>query len=425
MLSKASEKMDARRGSLGPYLTEEEVGGKSEVELISGKLGRIERQPAIRVHHKRNGSCPEQVMTGTHRITIDGTSFLANRGETLLDAALNSGVDLPFDCRAGHCGACCVRLTSGELQGGEGIEPGIVHACQCRIIGDAVVEKARASSVCTVEGEVSHLRALSPDVVEVGVRTDQALLYHAGQYAQVCFSGYPSRPFSISHPLRDDPDDRALWFHVRRMKDGRVTPSLGKRIQLGHRVRVTGPYGAAHFRPNLKGRLILIATNTGFAPIWSVAIAALREAPSRMMMVIAGGRRLESLYMGPALEQLARFPNVLVVPVCSTPQSSSKVVRLGRPTDYLPRLLPSDVLYACGAPRMVETIRSIATQVGAACYADPFLSTINDTAGEPSLGRAVKWPRIPTIRRIWKPFSDLSDSRQKRVQARMGDLGHS
>ena len=73
------------------------------------------------------------------------------------------------------------------------------------------------------------------------------------------------------------------------------------------------------------------------------------------MMIIVGGRTIESLYMGPALVQLARFPNVLVVPVCSTPQTSSNAVKLGRPTDYLPRLLPTDVLYACGAPAMVES----------------------------------------------------------------------
>ena len=76
------------------------------------------------------------------------------------------------------------------------------------------------------------------------------------------------------------------------------------------------------------------------------------------MMIIAGGRTIESLYMGPALAQLARFPNVVVVPVCSTPQTLTSAVKLGRPTDYLPHLLPTDVLYACGAPGMVEKMLS-------------------------------------------------------------------
>jgi 3-phenylpropionate/trans-cinnamate dioxygenase ferredoxin reductase subunit len=183
------------------------------------------------------------------------------------------------------------------------------------------------------------------------------------------------------------------------MKDGRVTSSLGKRIKPGHRVKLTGPYGSAHFRPNLDSRLILVATNTGFAPIWSIAVTALRENPERRMMIIAGGRTIESLYMGPALARLARFPNVLVVPVCSTPQTLTNSVMLGRPTDYLPLLLPTDVLYACGAPGMVDSIKSIAARSGAVCHADPFLPTTDDTVEKSVLTRAMGWLAVPSSRR--------------------------
>ncbi len=334
-------------------------------------------------------------MARSHRITINGDSFLAREGELLLDAALNNGIDLPFDCRAGHCGTCCVRLISGEVHGGEGTEPGVVHPCQCRVIGDAVIERNQPAGVRRVEGVLSSLLPLSSDVMEVGIRTDRALPFHAGQYAQVRFRGYPSRPFSITLPLRSNPDGRSVWFHVRRMKEGRVTASLGKRIKLGHRVQLTGPYGSAHFRPRHEGRHILVATNTGFAPIWSIAVAALREDPERTMMIIAGGRSIEQLYMGPALARLARFPNLLVVPVCSTPQTVSEVVKLGRPTEYLPRLVSTDVLYACGAPGMVEAVKAIAATAGVACHADPFLPATNTKAEAGVLSRAKGLLAIP------------------------------
>lgn len=308
-----------------------------------------------------------------HEITLDGQCFSARHGELLLDAALRAGIDLPHDCRAGHCGTCCVRLMSGEVEGGESSEPGVVHACQCRITSDIVVEGRQAAGVRTVWGKLSSMRPLSSEVVELGITTERAFPYLAGQYAQVCFNGYPNRPFSITLPLGGNPNGRALWFHVRRMKNGRVTSALGKSIGLGHKVQLSGPYGSAHFRPNHGGRLILVGTSTGFAPIWSIAAAALREKPERRMMVVAGGRTMASLYMGPALAQLARFPNVLIVPVCSTPERASSGVLPGRPTDYLPRLLSTDVIYACGAPGMVDTIKSVAARIGAACYTDPFL----------------------------------------------------
>ncbi|MEQ1524377.1 MAG: hypothetical protein ABL936_24220, partial [Aestuariivirga sp.] len=121
------------------------------------------------------------------------------------------------------------------------------------------------------------------------------------------------------------------------------------------------------------------------------AVAALRENPERDMMIIAGGRTLESLYMWPALARLATFPNVHVVPVCSTPQTLINAVQLGRPTDCLPPLLPSDVLYACGAPGMVDAIKEIAARIGAVCYADPFLPATDDAVEESVLGRATGW----------------------------------
>ena len=331
-----------------------------------------------------------------HQITINGESFFGRRGDLLLDAALSNGIDLPFDCRAGHCGTCCVRLVSGQVRGGEGSEPGIIHACQGRIVGDAVIERAQTSGVRTVEGVLSSLRPLSREVMEVGIRTDSAMPYHAGQYAQLRFAGYPSRPFSITHPLHGNPDSRSVWFHIRRMEDGRVTPLIGKRIRPGHRVKLTGPFGAAHFRPNQDSRLILVGTNTGFAPIWSIAVAALRENPERRIMVIAGGKTIESLYMGPALGRLARFPNVRVVPCCSARQPLPKVVRPGRPTDFLPRLHPTDVLYVCGAPAMVDSIKSIAARTGAVCYADPFVPTTDDAVEESVLTRVIKWLAVPT-----------------------------
>jgi 3-phenylpropionate/trans-cinnamate dioxygenase ferredoxin reductase subunit len=312
-------------------------------------------------------------------ITVNGRAIPVRRGEVLLDAALRGGLDLPHDCRAGHCGTCCVRLVSGEVRGGEGAEPGIVHACQCRIDGDAVFESGAVPGVRTVEGVLASLRPLSADVMEVGIRTDRALPHHPGQYAQVRFEGYPRRPYSITLPLSTDADSRLTWFHIRRVADGRVTSALGTTIRVGHRVSLTGPYGSAYFRANSPSRKVLVATNTGFAPIWAIAVAALREKPDRMMMLIAGGRTLSSLYMGPALAQLARFPNVHVVPVCSSIEDGAQRVMPGRPTDYMPLLFPSDVVYACGAPGMVEAVKSIAVRQGAVCHADPFVPA-NDAA---------------------------------------------
>ncbi|HLC08901.1 MAG TPA: hypothetical protein VJK06_06405, partial [Methyloceanibacter sp.] len=98
---------------------------------------------------------------------------------------------------------------------------------------------------------------------------------------------------------------------------------------------------------------------------------------------------------------------------CSTPQTLTNAVKPGRPTDYLPRLLPSDVLYACGAPGMVDSIKSIAAHIGAVCYADPFLPTTDDTVEESVLTRAMGWFAVPSSRQMGQLALDRPRNRRE------------
>lgn len=52
-------------------------------------------------------------------ITLDGTTFemdLPYNGESILDAALQMGADLPFACKGGVCCTCRARITEGEVE---------------------------------------------------------------------------------------------------------------------------------------------------------------------------------------------------------------------------------------------------------------------------------------------------------------------
>ncbi len=53
------------------------------------------------------------------QITLDGTIFefpLYSNGDSILDAALKKGADLPFACKGGVCCTCRARLTEGEVE---------------------------------------------------------------------------------------------------------------------------------------------------------------------------------------------------------------------------------------------------------------------------------------------------------------------
>ena len=310
------------------------------------------------------------------KVVLNNERYLANAGDLLLDWALMNGVELPHDCRAGLCGACRVRLVEGRVFGGH--EPGddMIHACQARIVSDiAIVTEAAVPDPVTLSGRVGDVVRLAPDIAGVRIDVPKPLAFLPGQFCKLQFSGYPSRSYSPTYPLEGRGDDRMLHFHVRRLPDGKVSSALGGDIRRGHRVRLSGPFGSAFLRRKHPGGIVLVAGGTGFAPMWSIAVAAIMERPERELTFIVGVRDLRSLYCHAALCRLAQFPNVTIIPVVSEPHSDFPAIRVGLPTDYLPALSPNDVVYTSGAPGMTESVGRSARAAGARCYADPFLPT--------------------------------------------------
>ena len=325
------------------------------------------------------------------KVTVNSAAHLAKAGELLLDWALMNGVELPHDCRSGICGACRVRLVEGRVYGGH--EPGddMIHACQARIVSDLEIVTETVPDQVAMQAQVARIVRLAPDVVGVDVELPRPLRYLPGQYCKLQFRGFPQRSFSPTYPLEGRPDDRMLHFHIRRLSDGTVSSALGENIRVGHRVRLTGPFGSAYLRPNHSGSLVLVAGGTGFAPMWSIAVAAIMERPQREIIFVVAARKLQSLYMHAALCRLALFPNVTIIPVVSEPQRVSHAIRLGKPTDHLPNLSPNDVVYTSGAPATTESVARIARTAGARCYTDPFVPSARPVESPSLMARVAGW----------------------------------
>ena len=324
-------------------------------------------------------------------LDVNGETFSGYCGDLLLDAALMNGVHIPHDCRSGYCGTCRVRVLAGRCFGGQSNDPEFVHACQCRIVSDLKVAVEDVPEINSVSGRVADLVSVAPDVLEVCIEPSEPLRYIPGQYCSVQFRGYPARCYSPTAPLDWPNDARLVRFHIRRLPDGRVSSALGQKIGRGHRVTLTGPFGTAYLRPYHSQRLVLVAGGTGFAPIWAIAEAAIKELPQRELVLLVGANTLQSLYMIPALCRLALFPNVIIIPIISKHQAVTKVVREGRPTDYLPALSTRDIVYTAGAPAMVKAVARIAEATGTKCHADPFEPDVNQREGTGFLSRAADW----------------------------------
>ena len=290
------------------------------------------------------------------KVKLNNELFLANCGDLLLDWALMNGVELPHDCRSGICGACRVRLVEGRVFGGHEQGDDMIHACQARIVSDLEIVTEKVPDQVAMSARVADIVRLAPDVCGVHVELPRPLHYLPGQYCKVQFRGFPARCYSPTYPLEGPPDDHLLHFHVR--EDSPTEPyhrRLAGTFGIGHRVRLTGPFGSAFLRPNHSGSIVLVASGTGFAPMWSIAVAAILERPQRELIFVVAARELSSLYMHAALCRLALFPNVTIIPVVSEPQSFSRAIRSGRRTEHLPKLSPDDVVYTSGAPALTES----------------------------------------------------------------------
>ena len=307
-------------------------------------------------------------------VTVNGRTFRARAGDVLLDSALANGVDIPHDCRAGSCGSCMVRVAKGKTILGETHSQGMVHACQARVVSDLVIEVEDVPDIDITPARLVGLRELAPDIFELKIAPERSVCYLPGQYFRFTFAGFPARAYSATASLDGHLGGRLIHLNVKRVRGGRVTSALGTAIRSGHRLRMEGPFGQAFLRPGGKGRLVLAGSGTGFAPTWAIACMALRENRDRPIVIIAGARRLPGLYMRRMLGLVARLPNVTVIPTIEEGPSPYPSLRIGRIEDHLPRLAASDIVYACGSPRMVSALAGRVESAGATFFADPFES---------------------------------------------------
>ena len=307
------------------------------------------------------------------RLSINGSPIESPLGLTLVDAALGAWKIIPHECRSGQCESCRVTVVSGVVDDGGTTVGRTVLACQARVSGDAEIQFDELPLPQKCSGMITEMTLLSPEIVEVVVRTEPALDYLPGQYVRLKFWGFPAREYSPTVRLDGTSVKGELVFQIHILPDGVVSSALGNAIRLGHRVHVQGPFGSAFLRDGT-GPLVLISGGTGFAPIWSIAHAARQTQPHRPTFVISGSRDADNSYMQPALHWLidSGLPDV----IGTVEFGAGGLLRPGRPTHYLPLLGSEDTVYVAGPPGLVDAVKRKAVISAAQCYADPFLPSM-------------------------------------------------
>ena len=312
------------------------------------------------------------------RVLQAGRTIDVPAGTTILDAALDAGIEYPFGCQSGNCGACKSRLVTGEVAmagysefalGEEEKTRGLILACRavpradCDVAWieeDDLVAHPRRSLSCRVIGVDDATHDIKR--VRLGIVSGGPFDFSAGQFASVTFDGCPPRDYSMANM----PGDPTLEFHVRHGSGGATSVYVRDRLTLGDAVRVEGPFGASHLRESHRGPIIAVAGGSGLAPIKSIVERALALALPQHIHLYFGVRTERDLYLhGHFAALAARHANLHFTPVLS--EAGGDGYRTGLVHEAVARdfdELDGCKAYLAGPPVMVEAATKLFEQRG-------------------------------------------------------------
>jgi CDP-4-dehydro-6-deoxyglucose reductase len=330
------------------------------------------------------------------RIEPSGRSYTTQAHETLLAAGIAQGLNLPYGCKDGACGACKCKKISGNVNHGpyqnkalsdEELAQGFVLTCCATATSDVVLESRQVTAegalpIKKMPTRVSLMEKKSPDVIRLLLQlpASEAFAYHAGQYIDFLLRDNVRRSYSMAcapHRMKD-----GLELHIRHMPGGLFTDQVFGSMKERDILRVEGPFGSFYLREEESKPIVLLASGTGFAPIKALIEDMQFKDITRPITLYWGGRRPHDLYMDAWVKtKLAEMPNLRYVPVVS--DALPEDAWTGR-TGFVHQAVLQDTpdlsghqVYACGAPIVVESAQRDYVQAGLPVdefYADSFTS---------------------------------------------------
>jgi len=322
-----------------------------------------------------NPTSPAATAEHTVRIEPHGRTIRVRADQPILQAALDSGLNLPHSCKSGHCSSCRAVLRTGQIAYPHGTPAGITPSevqagkillCQARALTPLVIEARLIANVGDVEIKtlpcrIARLRLLAPDVMQVLLRLPavESLRFQAGQYLDILLDGARRRSFSIASPPHDS---ELLELHVRRVPGGGFTERLFGETASGALLRIEGPIGQFVYRTSASP-LLMIAGGTGFAPVKSMLRHVLESGIQREIVLYWGARQAQDVYEEEqVLEWARRYPRLRFNAVLSdSNETGAPHRRLGWVHEAVladQRDLSCFDIYAAGPPALIEAIRA-------------------------------------------------------------------
>jgi toluene monooxygenase electron transfer component len=259
-----------------------------------------------------------------------GDSFVCASDETILSAGLRAGLGLQYECNAGACGACKIKLLTGQVTSLRPDSPalseadhrrGRILACQSVPLEDCTIavvdDPARRPPIPPqrLPAMIVAFDLISPDMAEVALLSDGPAAFLPGQFAAWIWPDGLRRMYSMSN-LGNTAGE---WRFLIRRTAGDAGRRLFGAPALGAKLQLEAPYGAAFLRPPTSG-ILCVAGGSGLGPMLSVArgFAASHAGPDLRLRFLIGARTFADLGQGQVLTMIREIdPRIQVDAILS------------------------------------------------------------------------------------------------------------
>lgn len=312
-----------------------------------------------------------QVVINDHKV------FECTLGTSILKAASEQKITLPYSCKTGRCNTCKCKVLTGQTEalidevGLSTIEKaeGWILTCARTAISNLVIEVEDLSDlklpeILTIPARIDSLIKVTSDVLCVTLRvpSNAVFNYLAGQYIDVIAEGGTRRSYSVANAPKAD---KKLELHIRAVSGGIMSDYWFNRCKINDLVRLKGPMGSFFLRDTADLDLVFLATGTGIAPVKamleSMVALDVSERP-RSVTVLWGVRNAKDFYLDvDALPGGHHFLPVLSRP-CADWEGPRGYVQQNL-IETLPDLSQA-VVYACGSNAMIHSAKDMLLQAG-------------------------------------------------------------
>jgi len=332
--------------------------------LVGGVTGLLLVLPFLGGRKRGKGEYEINTVPGGH-------SVIAREGETVLEAALRQGINLPYHCRDGACGACKGKILRGAVDYGiyqKGVltvaekEEGKALFCCAKPLSNLSIESVEVAElqhfpVKNLKFSVQKMERAAPDVMLLDLRPegDERLNFIAGQYVSVQLDDGTKRSYSIANAPHETDH---LQLHVRLVKNGKFTGHVFNGMKEGDVLQVEGPLGTFFLHDESDKPIIFMSGGCGFSSIKSMVEHVFKIGLNRPMVLYWGAKTPTDLYSDLPGKWQQQHNNFKFIPVLSEPkpehhwQGRTGLVHEAILQDY--QDLSGYQLYACGSPEMVE-----------------------------------------------------------------------